>query len=182
MEYILDIVKKIAVFYVIATFLLNLVNDDKYKKYIKMFSGMVIIILVIKPIGRIFSMDIRFSKLFSINNVTEMSDNLKEEIKLVNEKMRDEVISEYKNKAFSDIEDFLYKYSVKLISIDINIDQDGSITNFYVFGSKSPSCSFLDIYIENYDSDKDIVIVELKKYIYEVYKINKNNIYVNISM
>ena len=50
MEYLIEIVKKLAVFYVLSTFLMNMVNDEKYKKYISMFVGIVIIIILIAVI------------------------------------------------------------------------------------------------------------------------------------
>ena len=61
MDYLIEIVKKIAVFYVLSTFLMNLINDEKYKNYINMFSGIVIIILVIKPIGSLLYLEGKFT-------------------------------------------------------------------------------------------------------------------------
>ena len=57
MDYLLDIIKKIACFYVFASFILNLVNDERYKKYINMFTGLIMIILVMKPVINMFSSD-----------------------------------------------------------------------------------------------------------------------------
>ena len=47
MEYLLDVIKKVAMFYVIAYFLLNLVNNEKYRHYIKMFVVIIMIIMLI---------------------------------------------------------------------------------------------------------------------------------------
>lgn len=57
-------------FYVFASFILNLVNDERYKKYINMFTGLIMIILVMKPVINMFSSDNQFETLLKPTNPT----------------------------------------------------------------------------------------------------------------
>lgn len=188
MDYLIEIVKKIAVFYVLSTFLMNLINDEKYKKYINMFSGIVIIILVIKPIGSLLSLEGKFTELFDFNQTVQMTESLKKELKIADERMKGQLIEEFTKKAEENIKEHLAEYNVFFRDMEIEFELDenstefGSIKYIFLYLSKSSDASSIDIFIEDYDSSKDIVVIEIKKYISEVYKINKNNIYVNISL
>ena len=182
MEYLIEIVKKLAVFYVLSTFLMNMVNDEKYKKYISMFVGIVIIIILIRPVGRLLSLDIKFCNLFDYNQTIQMSNELKNEIVLADEKMKEELLAEFNEKVKSDIDEYIRKYNVKLSDIKIEINSDGEIISMFLYISKSFQTPSVDIILEEYNPSKDLVVIEIKKYISEVYKINKNNIYVNISI
>ena len=50
MDFLYRFVKNICMFTLVITLLLNLFPDEKYKKYIKMFAGLLLIALVFNPI------------------------------------------------------------------------------------------------------------------------------------
>ena len=47
MEYFVLWIKNIAVFYILATLIKNIVPDEKYGKYIKLFLGIIFIVLLL---------------------------------------------------------------------------------------------------------------------------------------
>lgn len=84
MEFIYSYVKNICVFMLVITLILNIFPDRQYKKYIKLFAGLLLIISAITPIvnlgkKRIDVTDI-IDKYYSkeITMDSDISDNVKE--------------------------------------------------------------------------------------------------------
>jgi len=95
MDYLLDIIKKIACFYVFASFILNLVNDERYKKYINMFTGLIMIILVMKPVINMFSSDNQFETLLKTNESDYMSREMADKISVAGSYGRELILNEF---------------------------------------------------------------------------------------
>lgn len=84
MEFIYNYVKNICVFMLVITLILNIFPDRQYKKYIKLFAGLLLIISAITPIvnlgkKRIDITDI-IDKYYSkeITMDSDISDSVKE--------------------------------------------------------------------------------------------------------
>lgn len=95
MDYLLDIIKKIACFYVFASFILNLVNDERYKKYINMFTGLIMIILVMKPVINMFSSDNQFETLLKTNESDYMSREMADKISVAGSYGKELILNEF---------------------------------------------------------------------------------------
>ena len=190
MEYFTEIIKKVAVFYVIAYFLMNLVNNEKYKHYIKMFVGIVMIIMIASPIAGLFGMDVKFEKLFSLNKAQGMSEDMEEELKLAENGMKEAVLSEYYTLIEEDIREKLLTYDAYLVDCRITICTDeereefGKLTaiSLDISNKQNKNIEIKDIVIQDKGNSMNPVAIEIKKYISDVYKINTDNINVNISL
>ena len=96
MNGIFEWVKSIVFYLILITVVTNLLPNKKYEKYVKLFTGMLLVIIVIKPITQIFSWneifdekitellcDMLFNPVtindnFSIENVNQEKRQLKE--------------------------------------------------------------------------------------------------------
>lgn len=84
MEFIYNHIKNICVFMLLVTLLLNIFPDMRYQKYIKLFAGLLLIILAMnsiinlgkKPIDVAEIIDKYYSKEITMD--TDISDNVKE--------------------------------------------------------------------------------------------------------
>lgn len=90
MDAIFDWVKGIVFYLILLTVVTNLLPSKKYEKYVKLFTGMLMVIIVIKPITQVFSVDEIFDRnflemlgegeSFSIDDTTGISfENVQEE-------------------------------------------------------------------------------------------------------
>ncbi len=90
MDAIFDWVKSIVFYLILLTVVTNLLPSKKYEKYVKLFTGMLMVIIVIKPITQVFSVDEIFDRnflemlgegeSFSIDDTTGISfENVQEE-------------------------------------------------------------------------------------------------------
>lgn len=64
MNGIFDWVKSIVFYLILLTVVTNLLPSRKYEKYVKLFTGMLLVIIVIHPVSQVFSWDETFDKNF----------------------------------------------------------------------------------------------------------------------
>lgn len=64
MDTIFDWVKSIVFYLILLTVVTHLLPGSKYEKYVKLFTGMLLVIIVIKPVTHIFSVDEIFDRNF----------------------------------------------------------------------------------------------------------------------
>lgn len=194
MEYFVQWIKNIAVFYIIASLVLNIIPGDKYKRYIKLFLGVVMVILLIKPIGRLTGLDGKFDELFWTGSYGAMSDELKAELAFADEERIRVITAEFEKKISADIKDYVESLGAVYISSRPEIDIDpaskgyGSLARISVEISRGGAYSQGNIYVppvyvqdrDNYYED-ELIAIEIKNYLADFYKLEKRNIYVNIS-
>lgn len=63
MQEILNMVRYVAVFYLLEQMVLNLIPGKNYEKYVKFYLGLLLVLLLLQPVFRIFrlteQMDVR---------------------------------------------------------------------------------------------------------------------------
>lgn len=57
LDYIYEWMQNIAFYLVLVTAVVQMMPDSDYKKYIRFFTGLVLILLILTPVLKIFSMD-----------------------------------------------------------------------------------------------------------------------------
>lgn len=194
MEYFVQWIKNIAIFYIIASLILNIIPGDKYKRYIRLFLGVVMVILLIKPIGRLTGLDGKFDELFWTGSYGAMSADLKAELAFADEERIRLITAEFEKKISDDIKAYVESLGAVYISsrTEINIDPAskgyGSLSRISVDISRGGAYSQGNIYVPPvYAQDKDkyyedeLIAIEIKNYLADFYNLEKRNIYVNIS-
>ncbi len=181
MEYIISWIKNIAVFYIIASLINNIIPDNKYRKYIKLFLGIVMIIMLIKPVGELLNMDGQFELKLMSDNQRQMSWELAQELSLADEDRALAITGEYVENISNNIEQYCNELGIEYIASDVEIDTNmesealGSIT--YIGVEISTGTQLTD----NTDNPSlELNALRLKNYISDFYNIEKHNIYVNI--
>lgn len=74
-QYFYEWAQNLAYYMVLVTVLLHALPDSGYKKYIRFFTGMVLILMIVTPIFRIFGMD---SQIVNFYKSREYEAKLKE--------------------------------------------------------------------------------------------------------
>ena len=74
--YIYDWIKNLVFYLILMTMLMQIIPDSDYKKYIRFFTGLVLILLLARPVFGIFHLEEEFDRIYhSIEyhqNVREM--------------------------------------------------------------------------------------------------------------
>lgn len=97
-EFLYEWVENIAFYMILATVLIQILPDNTYKKYIRFFTGMILILLLMTPVFRIFGMEGTVSDLFTTG---KYQDEL-EEIERSTSYLRDIELEDYAEEAAED--------------------------------------------------------------------------------
>ncbi|MCM1308759.1 MAG: stage III sporulation protein AF [Butyrivibrio sp.] len=194
MEYFVRWIKNIAIFCIISSLILNIIPGDKYKRYIKLFLGIVTVILLIKPIGSLTGLDGRFDELLQYGGYGAMSADLRAELAFADEERMRIITAEFEEKISADIKEYVESLGAVYIAskpeININPASDGygSLERISVDIARGGAYSQGNIYVPpifagegNGVYEDELIAIEIKNYLADFYNLEKRNIYVNIS-
>lgn len=185
MEAIAGYVRNIFCLYIIITIVDNLIANEKYARYIKLFSGILMIIVVIRPVAAFLGME-SVGSLMDFQEEYSLSENVYAAI-LAAEQDRDEAIIEaYLDTVQDQIGIYAGQWGYEVISaeIDLNLDTEsegfGSVVRIKAELSwdaeKNAAGDFASdtgVY-EGYD------IISIKNNLANFYNLPVSNIYINI--
>lgn len=84
-QYLYEWAQNLAFYMVLVTVVLHAVPDSGYRKYIRFFTGMVLILMIVSPIFRIFGMDSQIVNFYKsreyeakLKEIEEATDYLKD--------------------------------------------------------------------------------------------------------
>jgi len=147
--------KSLIIYLIFAGAVINMTPAGSYKKYIKFFTGIVAIIILMKPISFIFDFD--ESKLYGIVNQMDVYGN--------ESKMNDNQVVDYYNLSLAEaIKIELSDRGFSIEQVSVITDKDNKLLSCVVYVSKK---SELDMEFENNN---------IKKYLFQVYNLDNHNI------
>lgn len=168
MEYI----KSVFCLYIVITIIENLISSKEFLRYFKLFSGILMIIVILRPVVAFFGDD-------SFDDVDIEADYA------VPERVRQSILAaEYgRNQEIAgvyaeSVEEYIrllagdYNFTVENMKVDIDIDKDSE--NF----GKIVRMKF-DIYHDTDDGLYDIGVVSIKNNLANFYNLPEANIYIN---
>lgn len=117
-------VKNIAFFMILMSLILNLLPNVQYQKYLKLFSGMVMIILVVSPLMGFLHMDESLERYLNQITFTEEINELKPLLEETDSKRYQAVIEEYKNGMMRDISYRANEEGLSVVYADIQLCED----------------------------------------------------------
>lgn len=117
------------VFYLIfITVAVNLLPNKKYEKYLKLFSGMVFILLVLKPLTGGLRLEDKIAYYFETITLQNDSEDLKKELTGMEQQRLGQMINQYEEAVAQDVEAMALDMEFHPVYTDITIDgnQDSS--------------------------------------------------------
>ena len=130
MEVIFGMVRNVCVFVLLTTVVNNLMQDSVYRKYIRFFVGIVMLILVINPVMSLLSMDIDFR-----DNVSKYMNEagryeLYEEIKMGEQAAAEDIMREYEASLERTLETLIQEHGLYVVDSKWEIESDYASENF----------------------------------------------------
>lgn len=192
MDYILSWIKNIVYFFIFTTIIYNVLPNGSYKKYIKLFVGIVMIIFIMYPLGKMANLDEKFTNFYSGQLRSQNLDEIKAQVGIVEDARNAEIINSYtegmKNEIKKCVEDqnITYIDSEISLNLDTSDEQYGSIERIDIKASRSAKNNSviiiekIQIGEDNNNPSEDIEAINIKNYLADFYNIPKANIYVNI--
>ena len=181
MEIFVQWIKKIAIFYIIASLLMHIIPGEKSRKYIQLFLGIITIVLLMKPIGSVFQLDEIYDKNLNLNYNLQMEQSLRMELEMADMLQKQAIISEYTDVIEENIRNYVtglpadFQKADIYIGLDSNQPDFGCITGIDVYIYGPPVLGNTD------NPSEELVSLEIKKYLANFYNLDKRNINVYIS-
>lgn len=129
-------VGSIAFYLIFITVVVNLLPNKKYEKYIKLFSGMVFILLVLKPLTGGLRLEDKIAYYFESFSFQNDAEDFKKELTGMEQYRMDQMISQYEEAVAKDIGAMaadLEFYPVRTkVQIESNPGQEGYGTVIHI--------------------------------------------------
>lgn len=130
MEAVYGWVKNIIYYMIFLSVVNNLLADSKYGKYIRFFSGMVLILLVVSPFTGGLHLDEQISSMFKSISFQNDTDDLKQDLWGMEERRLDQVIREYEQAVAADVEAMARAEGLECIGASVQIDGDRNSSRY----------------------------------------------------
>ena len=133
------------VFYLIfITVVVNLLPNKKYEKYLKLFSGMVFILRVLKPLTGGLRLEDKIAYYFETISLQNESEDLRKELTGMEQQRLSQMITQYERAVANDVEAMAVDMEFYPVHTDVTIDgtQDspsfGSVTHIRMTVTREP--------------------------------------------
>ncbi len=130
MDFIYNWVKNIVFFLILITIINNLAEKSSYKKYISLISGMILIILVVKPLFGLFDIDEKLDYYFEKNSFVVDGENINIKLEQAQESQINTILEEYKTEIKINTEKLLEKEKLFINKFEIKINSDEASDSF----------------------------------------------------
>lgn len=123
-------IKNIAFYMILITAVMNVIPNNNYKKYINLFTGIVMIILVISPISKLLGASTRLDSNFIKNIYNQEIINLKVDAYQISDTSSSKLLEEYKNEISNQIEEIVNKEGYFVVKSKIVMNEDRESDNY----------------------------------------------------
>lgn len=130
MNGIYEWVRNITYYLIFITVVTNILPNKKYEKYLKLFAGMVLILIVLKPVTGGLKLDDKLAYYFESISFQKESDDLKKQLLGVEEKRLETMIGQYETAVAADLEGMAENYGFYKKEITVRIESDQNQENF----------------------------------------------------
>lgn len=130
MEILKDLVRNILTYYIILSVLMAMIGKSSYKKYIEMFSGLVMIIIILNPLIKLFGAQDALDMNLQKNQLYEVAQAESDDIMVAELKQQDAVLKQYKDTIAKQIGTVMKNYDFSATEVEVTIDDDTDSETF----------------------------------------------------
>ena len=142
MDFLYDWVKNLAIFMILISLIRNLLPKSNYEKYVRLFTGMLAVLLVLQPFIKILGMQDSIDDLFSLDIYSQEMDAMKENFLLAGSDFENSLISNYEEQIRKQILLLLKEEGIEMAQIEFYVCMDeederyGSISRMEIYLGK----------------------------------------------
>lgn len=108
----------------------NLLPGKKYGKYLKLFSGMVLILLIIQPVSSGLRLEDKIARYYESFVFKYESGDLKQELLGIEDKRLEQMIGQYEEAVARDLEQMVQEEGLETVSCRVVIQSDQASESF----------------------------------------------------
>lgn len=130
MNVIYDMVKNIAVYLILVTIVMNLLGKSSYKKYVSVFTGMLLVYIVITPLLNLFDMGDKMDFFFDKNSLSVEMAGMNVDFLGVEDSQKKRILEEYKERIYSQIDAVLLSYQLYVVECAVELEEEEESEKF----------------------------------------------------
>lgn len=150
-----DWIVGIVAFIIIMTVVSHLIGSMKFFKYIKFFMGMILILIVINPAGKFFSIENIYNNILNICEEELALSELKAEINTGVGEYTDNIMNVYKETIAETVEGIALEDGYEVAQIDADIDENEESDTYGIIRS-------IKIYLAKASEETSIKVDKIK--------------------
>ena len=117
-----------------------MIGKSSYKKYIEMFSGLVMIIIILNPLIKLFGAQDTLDMNLQKNQLYEVTQAESDDIMVAELKQRDAVLKQYKDTIAKQIGTVMKNYDYSATNVEVTIDENVDSETFGQIKNISVCC------------------------------------------
>lgn len=129
MELLYGTVKSIVVYFILSTVIMNLLGKSEFKKYVGIFMGMLLILIVIQPFLKLSKLDTQMDYYFQMNEI-KTNKKLEEQFDQAQEKQDKSIIEQYEQTIREQTKWILSPYEFQIQRFQLEMEEDIDEENF----------------------------------------------------
>lgn len=179
MDFLYDWIKDIAVFMLLVSVIVNLLPKNHYEKYVRLFTGMVMIILLIKPLSTFLNLSDRLDTIFSLDVYKQELSEWEIDFQEMDASFEGQMMDGYKEQLQSQMSLILQEegYALYDLEFDLCMDKEnedyGQLTYIKVYLEESTVPKIESPFFEEYESVENS---RIKEKICEYYQLEKEQV------
>lgn len=126
MDAVINWIKEFLIIYFILTILMHLVANDQYKKYLRFFSGIILLTALISPVTKLFGNAGQLESLISYEAFWEQLDSARQDSQKMEFLQNDHYVKKYEEAAAKDMyaQAVQQGYPVSRVSVTLTKDYE----------------------------------------------------------
>lgn len=160
MNIISNWIKNIVFYMILNTIIMNLLGNSRYKKYVSIISGLILVMIVITPLLKILHLDDELDYNIRSNEFAVEAADFKNSLSLMEKSKIDLIFKDYKEKMRSQVDEIAWSQGLYLVTFNIDLDNDPDSEGFGEIVSMDLVLS--ERLIEDVDNKKEIIIEEVR--------------------
>ena len=141
MDGILSLIKEFLIIYLILTILMHLTSCDQYKKYLRFFSGIILLMALISPVLELFGSAGKLESLISYEAFWEQLDSTRQDSKKLEFMQNDHYIRKYESVIADEIMLQAKERELPVSQVQVELTEDYEISSVSVWLGISESSS-----------------------------------------
>lgn len=130
MEAVYEWIRNITGYILFMTVLDNLLPGKKYGKYLKLFSGMVLILLIIQPLTGSIRLEDKIARYYEAFVFQYETDDLRQEILGMEDTRMNQIIAAYEAAVAEDVRQMAEEEGFGVVSCQVTIESDSEAADF----------------------------------------------------
>lgn len=123
-------VKNVAFYLIFITAIMNALPDNHFKKYVRLFTGMILVVVLISPISRLLQIEKDLDFSFITKSYELELEEVQKQIGNVENMQSEQLLSGYEETIKTKVDEIVREEGMNLSSIEIILNKDAESAEF----------------------------------------------------